>query len=272
MDNLETITRQIRQKIVQMHAAANSSHIGSCFSCLDIMAVLYFKVLKLFPENPRHPLRDRFILSKGHASSALYACLAWRGLIPKALLDQYAQEASPLIGHVDKSSLPFIEASTGSLGHGLPIGLGMAYALHLDASPARVFVLLSDGEMQEGTIWEAAHIAARAGLSNLTAIIDANKWQSYARTDEIMPIASFKAKWEAFGWAVAEVDGHDLPALERLLAGLPLDTRKPTAIIAHTVKGKGIKDFEDKLGWHYWAPKPDQVQRYLRELDEERIR
>jgi transketolase len=189
-------------------------------------------------------------------------------LIPKEWLDDYASEGSRFIGHVDRFSVPFVEASTGSLGHGLPIGLGMAYALQLSSNPSRVFVFMSDGEIQEGTVWEAAHIAARLKLHQLTAIIDANRWQSYARTDEIMPISSFKSKWESFGWAVAEVDGHDFAAMEKIFNQLPLHPSKPSIIIAHTTKGKGIKEFEDKLGWHYWSPKPPDVDRYLKELDE----
>lgn len=262
--------RWMRKQIVTMHAQAKSSHIGSCFSCVDIVAALYFCVLNIFPSEPQNPRRDRFILSKGHAASALYTALARRNLIPMQWWQEYAQEDCRFCGHVDRSALPFVEASTGSLGHGLPIGVGITYALKLAKNPARVFVLMSDGEIQEGSVWEAANAASRLKLGGLTGIIDANKIQSFERTDNIMPIASFKSKWEAFGWMVQEVDGHDMRQLVLALSAKP-DEHKPLMVIAHTVKGKGVKEFEGQIGWHYFSPKPQNVQKYLDELDEKSV-
>lgn len=268
LKNLENISVNIRKKNLLMHAKANASHIGSSFSCIEILVSLYFSILKIFPKNPKHPSRDRFILSKGHAASALYATLAFRGLIPMEWLESYHLDGSNLSGHPDRLLTPFIEASTGSLGHGLSIGIGIAYALKLGSNPARVFVLMSDGEIQEGSVWEAANNASRLKLCNLIGIIDANKLQAFERTDNIMPIDSFKTKWEAFGWSVKEVDGHNIQALMKVLNSVPFESGKPSLIIAHTVKGKGIKEFEDKLEWHYRSPKPDNLERYIGELDE----
>lgn len=271
LKDLKNISLNIRKRILLMHAKANASHIGSSFSCIEILVSLYFSILRIYSENPKHILRDRFILSKGHAASVLYATLAFKGLIPMEWLENYHLDGSNLSGHPDRLTTPFIESSTGSLGHGLPIGLGMAYALKLDDNPARVFVLMSDGEIQEGSVWEAANNASRLKLDNLIGIIDANKLQAFERTDNIMLIDSFKAKWESFGWSVKEVDGHNLEILIEVLKGVPFEPEKPSLIIAHTIKGKGIKEFEDKLEWHYRSPKLENIDRYSRELDEKGI-
>jgi len=271
LKDLKNICLNVRKKVLLMHTKANASHIGSCFSCIEILVSLYFLILKIFSKNPKHPLRDRFILSKGHAASALYATLALRKLVPMEWLKNYHLNGSNLSGHPDRLKVPFVEISTGSLGHGLPIGLGIAYALKLDDNSARVFVLMSDGEIQEGSVWEAANNASRLKLDNLIGIIDANKLQAFERTDNIMPISSFKSKWESFGWSVKEVDGHDLEDLISVLQGVPFEPERPSLIIAHTLKGKGIKEFEDKLEWHYRSPKPDSLERYLGELYEKSL-
>ncbi len=268
MNDLKKIAKEIRKKVLLMHTNAKVSHIGSSFSCIEILAALYFHVLKIFPEQPDHPMRDRFILSKGHASSALYTTLAFRELIPMIWIEKDFYQGK-LPGHPDRLLTPFIEVSTGSLGHGLPIGVGRAYALKLDNRQARTFVLMSDGEIQEGSVWEAANNASRLKLDNLIGIIDANRLQGFEKTDNIMPIASFRAKWEAFGWSVEEIDGHDLDALIMVLKDIPFKTEKPSLLIAHTIKGKGIEEFEDKLEWHYHSPKLDNLEEYLKELDEE---
>ena len=267
-DDLRKSCREIRKKLVCLHADARASHIGSSFSCVEILVALYFSILKVFPERPGHPSRDRFILSKGHAASALYAVLVFRGLIAPELLEGFHRDGSRLPGHPDRLLLPFIEASTGSLGHGLAMAVGMAYALKLAGSPARVFALMSDGEMEEGTVWESANAGSRLKLDNLTGIVDANKLQAFARTDSIMPIASFKGKWEAFGWSVREVDGHSVEGLVDLLKKVPFDEGKPSCVIAHTIKGKGISEMEGKMAYHYRSPRPEQVERFIRELDE----
>ncbi len=190
MENLDIISCEIRKKLLCMHTNAKASHIASSLSSVEILVALYFSILKIFPEDPKHPLRDRFIMSKGHAASSLYAALAFRGLIPMQWLDNYHFDGSNLPGHPDRLLTPFVETSTGSLGHGLPIGLGLSYALKLNNNPSRTFVLMSDGEVQEGTTWESANNASRLHLDNLVAVIDANKWQAYERTDNIMPIHS----------------------------------------------------------------------------------
>ena len=254
-----------------MHANASASHIGSSYSCIEILVTLYFSILKLFPDNPEHQDRDRCILSKGHGASALYAVLALRGLIPMEWLDSYQMDNGRLAGHPDRLSVPFIEASTGSLGHGLPIGLGKAYALKLNNNSARVFVIMSDGENQEGSVWEAANNASRLQLDNLIAIVDANGLQAFDRTNIIMPLNSLKAKWEAFGWAVHEVKGHDVTDLNEGLARVPFISKKPSLIIAHTIKGKGIQEFEDKLEWHYRSPDLGNLEKYIKELDEKSL-
>lgn len=271
MDNLETIAVDIRKKILLMHAKSKASHIGSALSCVDILVAFYFSVLRIFPQDPKHQSLDRFILSKGHAVSCLYATLALRKLIPIEWLEDYCQNQSNLLGHPDRLLIPFVEASTGSLGHGLPIGLGMAYALKLNGSSARVFVLMGDGEIQEGSVAEAANSASRLNLANLTAIIDANELQAFERTNNIMPIDSFKAKWQAHGWAVKEVDGHRIGIVIDALKQVPFENDKPSLIIAHTVKGKGIEEFENKLEWHYRSPKLDDLDKYYMELDEKNI-
>lgn len=268
---LEKIANNIREKIIYIHAKSNASHIGSSFSCIEILVALYFNILKIFPEEPKNPNRDRFLLSKGHAASALYTTLAFKGLIPMEWLENFHLDNTNLPGHPDRLLIPFIEISSGSLGHGLPIGVGMGYALKLNKNPARVFVLMSDGETQEGSVWEAANNARRLKLDNLIGIIDANKLQAYERTDNITPIDSLKPKWEAFGWYVKEVNGHSFKELLEVFKNVPFIKDRPSLIIAHTIKGKGIKEFEDKLEWHYRSPKPENVEKYIRELDEKYI-
>lgn len=267
MNHLKQISIQLRQQLIVAHSRAKHSHIGTSFSCLDILVALYYEILKIDPRNPKYEKRDRFILSKGHGASAFYATLASKKLIPQEWMDHYQENGSRLSGHPDRLSVPFVEISAGSLGHGLPIGLGMAFALRLDENLARVFVLMSDGEIQEGTTWESANNAARLKLDNLTAIVDANKLQSYEKTDNIMPIKSFRAKWEAFGWAVREVDGHNFEEIVPALKAVPFEKGKPSIIIAHTIKGKGIQDFENELAYHYWPPREEHVERYLKELE-----
>jgi len=233
---------------------------------VDILTVLYFRVLRI--DSPAAPARDRFLLSKGHAASAWYATLARKGFCPLSLLEKYACNGGPLCGHPVRGAVPGIEASTGSLGHGLPIGAGMAWAARHDGTGARVFVLMGDGEVQEGSVWEAAILAARLRLENLVAIIDANNLQGFERVENIQPIRTLPGKFAAFGWGVREVDGHDHEALERAFSALPFETGQPSVVIAHTVKGKGVSDMEGKFESHYLSVPRDKVEKYLQEIEE----
>jgi transketolase len=257
--------QRIRAHALRMVFAAKSSHIGSCLSIADILAILYTRVLQVDPANPKDPDRDRFILSKGHAAAILYAALAVRGFFDESLLSAYCQDGSLLTGHVSHG-VTGVEVSTGSLGHGLPIAVGMALALRADHRLARVFCLLSDGECDEGSNWEAILFAPHHKLDNLTAIVDFNKIQSFGTVREVLALDPLAEKWRAFGWQTIEVDGHDLPALMRVFAALPAHSGRPTALIAHTVKGKGVTFMEDKLEWHYKSPSQEQLQQALAEV------
>jgi transketolase len=265
--NYEKIAKEIRKKILKMIFNSQTSHIGSALSVVDILTVLYFKILSIDPKAPWAKNRDRFILSKGHAVSAWYATLAKRGFFNEEILDKYCVDGGILSGHPDRFSVPGIESSTGSLGHGLPIGVGLAFAGKKDKKNYRVFVLMSDGECEEGSVWEAAISASRLKLDNLIGIIDANKLQAYEKTDNIQPISSLKGKFENFGWSVKETDGHNFEKLEQVFRNIPIKKGKPTMIIAHTIKGKGIPTMENKLEWHYRSPKENQLKDFFEMLE-----
>lgn len=258
----------IRLKTLQMICRASSSHIGSAFSMADLLAVLYGDILRVDPGDPQWPERDRFILSKGHACAALYVALAERGFFPKVWLDDFYQNGSPLAGHATHSGVPGVEVSTGSLGHGLAIACGMALAAKRDGRAYRVFALLSDGECDEGSTWEAALFAPHHHLDNLVVIVDYNKIQSLGTVKEVLDLEPFRAKWEAFGWAAREIDGHDLGQIEKTLSQVPFEQDKPTCVIAHTVKGKGVSFMENKLLWHYRTPDAEEMNQALAELGE----
>jgi transketolase len=245
---------------------SGSSHIGSAFSIADILAVLYGGVLNVDPGNPARPDRDRFILSKGHAAAALYATLAERQFFPLDWLETYCRDGSPLMGHISHAGVPGVEVSTGALGHGLGIACGVALASLGQANPYRVFALLSDGECDEGSTWEAALFAAHHRLDGLIAIIDYNKIQSLGRVEDVLNLEPLADKWRAFGWSVRTVDGHNVDDLEDVLNAVPLAAGSPTCIIAHTIKGKGVSFMEDKLLWHYRSPNEDELRRALVEL------
>ena len=248
--------------------AAGASHIGSCLSAADLVAQLYGRWLKVDPERPDWEDRDRFILSKGHAAPVLYATYAESGYIDPALLPTLRKLGSPLQGHPDKRMLPILEASTGSLGQGLSIGIGMALAAKMDQSDVHVFVMTGDGEVQEGQIWEAAMFAPYHKLNNLTLIVDCNKQQLDDWTEKILSLAPLAEKFRSFGWRTVEIDGHDfeqvLPALEEARANTGT---QPTAILANTVKGKGVSFMENNIKWHGVAPKPDEVAKAVTELE-----
>jgi len=260
--------RRIRQSALRMVHKAGASHIGSCLSAADILAVLYGRVLRIDPARPDWPNRDRFILSKGHAAAALYAALAERGFFPCERLATYCENGSELTGHVNHA-VPGVEVSTGSLGHGLPIGCGMALAAKRGGLGWRTFVLLSDGECDEGSTWEAALFAPHHKLDNLVAIVDYNKIQSFGSVKDVLDLAPLADKWRAFRWEVHEVDGHDHREIEEALRAAAAAAGRPTAVIAHTVKGKGVSYMEDKLTWHYKSPDDGQLDQAIRELGEE---
>ncbi len=266
LDDLRALARKIRGRLVQMSSVAKTPHLGSSLSCVDILVAAYWGVLRIDPANPLDPGRDRFILSKGHAATALYAALAHRGLFAPSLLDSFNCHGGPLGEHPSLHCVPGVEASTGSLGHGLSLALGMALAQRIQKLQSRVFVLMSDGECQEGTVWEAAMFAPARRIDNVAVIVDYNKWQATGRTDEIMAMEPLAEKWRAFGWTAHEVDGHDLAALLRVLASVPDGSGRPVAVIAHTVKGKGVSFMEDDNNWHYRIPTADEVRAAHQEL------
>lgn len=259
---LKSTATRVRQDVIRMQQRGTG--VGSALSCVDILVTLYFDVMHI--EAPDDPARDRFILSKGHAASALYAVLAHKGFFDRALLDGFLEDQSALTGHPERNALPGIELSTGSLGHGLPTGVGMALAAKWDGDPHRVFVLLGDGELQEGTVWEGAMLASALQCDNLVAIVDANRWQGYGRVDDLTPIDAFAEKWRAFGWAAETVDGHDFAALAGALRHVPFTVGKPSAVIANTIKGRGVGEMEDTLGWHYFSVPSERVADYCHEV------
>lgn len=245
--------------------AANSSHIGSCLSIAEILAVLYTRVLRIDPRDPGDPGRDRFILSKGHAAAILYAALAERGYFPLQDLGGYCRDGSALTGHVSHGVCG-VEVSTGSLGHGLSLAIGMAIAAARDRRDCRVWCLLSDGECDEGSIWEGVLFAPHHKIDNLVAIVDYNKIQSFGRVSDVLELDPLAEKWRAFGWHAIELDGHDCDALEQACAAVPAMPGRPTVIIAHTVKGRGVSFMENKLEWHYKSPSDEQLEQALLEV------
>lgn len=264
------ITRElalrIRRRALQMINAARSSHLGSSLSMADILAVLYSGVLNVSPLTVDAPERDRLILSKGHACAGLYAVLAEQGFFPIEWLDTFYKNGSRLAGHAT-TSVPGVELSTGSLGHGLPVACGMALAAKRDDHAYRVFTILSDGECDEGSVWEAALFAGHHGLDNLIAIVDYNKIQSLGNVSEVLSLEPFQAKWEAFGWNVSRIDGHDHGELIAAFTQKNTGTGKPHCILADTVKGKGVPFMENDLLWHYRAPDAGEFARASAALD-----
>jgi len=264
--HLREAARLIRRRDIVMVNGAGLGHIGGEFSIIDVLATLYLHVMNVSPDAVDNPERDRLILSKGHAAGALYTTLAAAGFIPPAQLATFMQPLSMLNGHPDRKKIAAVEANTGPLGHGLPIGVGTAIAGMLDGSPRRTFVLLGDGELQEGSNWEAMMTASQYHLANLTAIVDRNRLQQGARvadTNDLEPLAD---KLRAFGWEVVEVDGHDHGALVGAFGAVPAASGKPTFIIAHTIKGHPISFMSDNVAWHHKVPSAEQVATALAEL------
>lgn len=247
---LDARSIDLRRTIVRTLAAGGRGHPGAAFSLVEILRVLYDDVMRFDVSDPEWAARDRLILSKGHGCLALYAMLADKGFISESSLDGFCKEDGLLGGHPERK-VPGVEASTGSLGHGLSIGVGMAVAARLSASDYRVFVVLGDGESNEGSVWEAALSAAKHRLSNLVVLTDYNKNQSYGKTSEVLDLEPLDAKWEAFGFHVAQVDGHNVEDLRGVLRRVPANHEKPTAVICHTVKGKGVLFAEGNMEWHH---------------------
>jgi len=264
LDNLQTLTRQMRGKLIELSHRARTAHLGSSLSCVDIFAAAYHE-LNLRPANWKDPNRDRFLLSKGHAATTLYVALAMHGFFPLEELDNYARPGSLLAEH-PSPGLPGIENASGSLGHGLGLGIGMALAGQIQKRAYKVCVLLSDGECNEGSVWEAALFAPVHRLERLVAVVDYNKWQATGRSNEVMALAPLRDKWSAFGWSAYDVDGHDVHLLCERLRAVPDGSGKPVALIAHTVKGKGVSFMEDDNNWHYRIPTAEEVQRAHVEL------
>lgn len=263
-DDPRELARRIRLNALEMTCRGHSAHIGSVLGVADILAALYGRVMSYRPEEPRWPGRDRVILSKGHAGAGMYAVLAECGFFDVALLRQHCADGSRLSGHVSHIGVPGVELSTGSLGHGLGVAAGMALAAKLSAAKHRVFCIMSDGECDEGSVWEAVLFSAHNQLENLTAIIDYNKLQSLAPCAETLALEPFADKWKAFGWQVYEVDGHDLDALSEALA--QAGGTAPHVVIAHTVKGRGVSFMENSVLWHYRSPQGEEYEEARLEL------
>ncbi len=256
---LDERSKYLRRLIVRALEGGGRGHVGSSMSLVEIIRVLYDDILRFRAGDPKWPERDRMILSKGHGCLALYVVLADKGFFPTKILDTFCKRDSILGGHPEASKVPGIEASTGSLGHGLSYGVGMALAARMQNRDSRVFVVMGDGEINEGSVWEAAMCADKHRLANLTAIIDYNKIQSAGATREIQDMEPLLDKWRAFGFAAVEVDGHDVTALRGLFSGLPLSSDRPAAIICHTVKGKGLPFAENDANWHHKAKIPADI-------------
>lgn len=267
--NVRARANWMRRRLLKMIVDAGQGHPGGDLSASDVVASLYFDILRIDPADPRAPDRDRFVMSKGHCTGALYSALAGAGFFAEAELDTYLQPNSRLNGHPNRNYLPGVETNTGPLGHGLPVAAGIAVAGQIDDAGYRVFALTGDGELQEGSMWEAAMFAGHRGLGNLTVIVDRNRLQQGARTEDTNALEPLADKWRAFGWEVMGVDGHDHAALLAALDDACLPRSKPRCIIANTIKGKGVSFMEDQAGWHHGVPNAAQYAQALAELDAE---
>lgn len=266
IEELQGFAAEMRRNIFRTICLGGGGHLPACFSIVEILTVLYRRILRVNPVDPKNPDRDRFLLSKGHAAVALYTILAEMGFLDAALLETYGHSGTILGGHPDMHKLSGVEASTGALGHGFPFSVGMALAGKMDHKSYRTFVVLGDGECQEGSIWEAAMFAAQQGLDNLTAILDYNKLQALDRLDSIVSLEPLAEKWRSFGWSVCEVDGHDIPSLLNTFGRIPFEPGKPNLVVAHTIKGKGISFMENVPIWHYRLPNPEEMRTACRDL------
>ena len=270
--DLSRVAHTIRKRTIETSAKAKIPHLGSCLSCVELLIAIYWQELNIDPKAPDSPYRDRFVLSKGHGAPVLFQVLAERGFFPVDRLAEFGQAGSVFHEHPPKPGyIPGVEAATGSLGHGLPMALGMAVAQRINGKQNRCYALLSDGECNEGSIWEAAKFAAGQSVDHLTAIIDYNKWQATGRSQEVMALEPLAAKWEAFGWHAQEIDGHDFSAIGQALTAARDETDRPSVIVAHTVKGKGVSFMEDDNNWHYRTPSQEELAKAMAELQEVQV-
>jgi transketolase len=266
LEELQAIAKRVRRDIIEMTGAAKSGHPGGSLSAVELIVELYFDYMKIDPNNPTWPDRDRFILSKGHAAPVLYSVMAERGYTPKDQLNTLRKLGSIYQGHPDIRYIPSLEASTGSLGEGVSLALGMGLAAKLNGSPSRTYAMLGDGESQEGQVWEGAMFGAFHKCDNVVVIVDYNGIQLDGFVKDIMDVAPLADKWRAFGWHTIEIDGHDFVAVRNAYAEAEATKGKPTAIVAHTVKGKGVSFMENNPKFHGTAPTPAEVQLALQEL------
>jgi transketolase len=265
---LEKIAVQNRRNVLRLMRAGRMGHIGGALSAIDIMTALYFKIMRVDPQNPGWPQRDRFVLSAGHKCLALYATLAEKGFFSHTILDTYGALGSKLGGHPDMHKVPGVETNTGALGHGLSIAGGMAMGLKMDGLDARVYVIMGDGELAEGSNWEAAAAASHHQLDNLLVFVDRNHLQISGPTVDVMNYEPLGKRWQAFGWSVREIDGHDLKQIVENATDIPFEEGKPSVIIADTVKSKGVSFAENKADYHYWKATDADLEIAERELDE----
>ncbi len=264
--NLQIIAEKCRENVIRMMQSSGHGHIGGAFSSMDIVTALYFHTMNVDPKNPKDEDRDRFILSAGHKSMVQYAVLAEKGFFPKDILDTYGQLHSKIPGHPDMHKLPGVEANTGALGHGLSIACGMALGLRLNQQSSRVFVITGDGELPEGSNWEAAAIAAHYKLDNLVVFVDNNGLQISGKVEDVMNMTPIDEHFKAFGWAVKNIDGNNMAEIIAVLDQLPLEKGKPTVVIAHTVKSKGLTAGENNAAYHYWNPTEAEIEEAKKEI------
>lgn len=267
INQLKLQAEKDRRRLIEIIYSANAGHTGGDLSCLNMMTALYFEIMNINPENSKMELRDRFVLSKGHCVEALYVTLEARGFIEKKLVDTLGQYLSPLAGH-PTIEVPGIEVNSGALGHGLPIGVGMAMAAKMDKKPYKTFVLMGDGEQGEGSIYEAAMAGSHYKLDNLVAIIDRNMLQISGCTEDVMSLEDMNARWTAFGWDVVEVNGDEMEDIVEKLRSINYSNGKPHLIISHTTKGKGVSYMENVAKWHHGVPTEEQYTQALNEIDE----
>lgn len=266
VQDLERHAVEARKSLLKMIYSASAGHTGGSLSCVDILVALYFAIMNIDPENPRKPDRDRFIMSKGHSVEALYAVLAKRGFIKEEILGTYGKYNSPLAGHPE-IKIAGVELNSGSLGHGLPVGVGMALAAKRSGMTYKVFVLMGDGEHGEGSINEAITAASHYKLDNLIAIVDRNRLQISGNTEDVMALGNLAERYKTYGWNVLECDGNNISDIIKTLSSIKTDTGKPTSVIAHTVKGKGVSFIENKASWHHKVPNKEELKSAINELD-----